>query len=152
MSAQPAFAMYPERAPERSPRERIRVVPGRKTSSADQGVTPQRVLASVLVVFAVLTLVACANLFLSASTVKTSMQAQAISSQIDEARAEGTSLEVTQSLLSNPTRVRQQAEKLGMSAPAEVGSITMTQDIVSTDESGALSLSRSVDLAASAAN
>ncbi len=152
MSAQPAFALYPERAVERTPRERIRVVAGHRTSSADKIATPQRVLASILVVLVVVTFVACINLFLSAATVKTSMQAQAISTQIDEARAEGTSLEVTQSLLSNPTRVRQQAEKLGMSAPAEVGSIVMSQDIVSTDESGALSLSRSVDLAASAAN
>lgn len=151
MSAQPAFATYPERSPERSPRERIRVVPGRRGTSSDTGTTPQRVLLSIVVVLGVLTLVALANLFLSAATVKTSMQTQAISTQISEARAEGTTLEVTQSLLSNPTRVRQQAEKLGMSAPAEVGNIVMSQDIVSTDESGALSLSRSVDLAAASA-
>lgn len=148
MSAQPAYAMYPERAPERSTRERISVVPGSRTASAPKPVTPGLVLKVTMCAMLVLALVGLAYLFLSAATVKTSMQAQALSSQIDDARTEGTSLEVTESLLSNPTRVRQQAEKLGMSAPSEVGTIAMSADIVSTDDSGALSLSKSIDVAA----
>jgi cell division protein FtsL len=149
MSAQPAYMMYPERVQERPTRERISVVPGSRTARAPQAVTPVLVLKIVLPVMIALMLVAVSYLFISAATVKTSMQAQALSSQIDEARSTGTSLEVTESLLSNPTRVRQQAEALGMSAPSEVGSISMAADVVVTDESGSLSLSGSVNVVAS---
>ncbi len=149
MSAQPAYAMYPERVQERPTRERISVVPGGRTSSAPQTVTPGLVLKVVISAMLVFAAIAVANLYISAATVKTSMQAQAISSQIDEARSEGTSLEVTESLLSNPTRVRQQAEALGMSAPVESETITMPADVVVTDEAGSLSLSRSVNVATS---
>ena len=107
-------------------------------------------LKAAIIVMAVLALVGIASLTLSAATVTTSMQSQALSSQIDDARAQGSSLEVTQSLLSNSTRVRMQAEKLGMAAPAEVGTINMPEDVVSTNDDGSLSLSRSVETATNA--
>ena len=108
MSAQPAYSLYPERAVERAPRTRISVVPGQRTRSAAPAstVTPGLVLKAAIIVMAVLALVGIASLTLSAATVTTSMQSQALSSQIDDARAQGSSLEVTQSLLSNSTRVR----------------------------------------------
>ena len=142
MSAQPAYSLYPERAVERAPRTRISVVPGQRTRSAAPAstVTPGLVLKAAII----------ASLTLSAATVTTSMQSQALSSQIDDARAQGSSLEVTQSLLSNSTRVRMQAEKLGMAAPAEVGTINMPEDVVSTNDDGSLSLSRSVETATNA--
>ena len=136
MSAQPAYSLYPQRVPESRPRTRISVVPGqrsRTTSAPASAITP-----------------ALARLGLAAATVTTSMQSQELSSQIDDARATGSSLEVTQSLLSNSSRVRSQAEKLGMAAPAEVGTITMPEDVVSTNDDGSLSLSRSVETAATA--
>lgn len=43
-----------------------------------------------------------------------------------------------------------QAEKLGMAAPAEVGTIDMPEDVVSTNDDGSLSLSRSVETATNA--
>lgn len=152
MSAQPAYSLYPERAVERAPRTRISVVPGQRTRSAAPAstVTPGLVLKAAIIVMAVLALVGIASLTLSAATVTTSMQSQALSGQIDDARAEGSSLEVTQSLLSNSTRVRMQAEKLGMAAPAEVGTINMPEDVVSTNDDGSLSLSRSVEIATNA--
>ncbi len=153
MSAQPAYSLYPQRAPERAPRTRISVVPGQRTRTASapaSTITPALVLKVAVVAFLVLTCVAFARLGLAAATVTTSMQSQELSSQIDDARATGSSLEVTQSLLSNSTRVRQQAEKLGMAAPAEVGTITMLEDVVSTNDDGSLSLSRSVETAANA--
>ena len=152
MSAQPAYSLYPERAVERAPRTRISVVPGQRTRSAAPAstVTPGLGLKAAIIVRAVLALVGIASLTLSAATVTTSMQSQALSSQIDDARAQGSSLEVTQSLLSNSTRVRMQAEKLGMAAPAEVGTINMPEDVVSTNDDGSLSLSRSVETATNA--
>ncbi len=152
MGAQPAYYPYPNRAPERTSRERIRVVPGRQAAkSASDEITPALVMVVALAVFALFAVLSFACLGLHAATVSTSIQSQALSNQIDEARAEGTSLEVAQSLLSNPTRVRQQAEKLGMSAPESVGSIVLAADVVCTDSEGALSLSDSVKSAAAAA-
>ncbi len=148
MSAQPAYYSYPNRAPERISRERIRVVPGRRPAkSTSDEITPGLVMVVALAVFALFAILSFACLGLHAATVSTSIQSQELSNQIDDARAEGTSLEVTQSLLSNPTRVRQQAEKLGMSAPESVGSIVLSADVVCTDSEGALSLSESVKTA-----
>ncbi len=152
MSAQPAYYSYPNRTPERTSRERIRVVPGRRPAkSTSDEITPTLVMGVALAVFALFAILAFACLGLHAATVSTSIQSQELSNQIDDARTEGTSLEVTQSLLSNPTRVRQQAEKLGMSAPESVGSITLSADVVCTDSDGALSLSDSVKTAATVA-
>ncbi len=148
MSAQPAYYSYPNRAPERTSRGRIRVVPGRRPAkSTSDEITPGLVMVVALAVFALFAILSFACLGLHAATVSTSIQSQELSNQIDDARAEGTSLEVTQSLLSNPTRVRQQAEKLGMSAPESVGSIVLSADVVCTDSEGALSLSESVKTA-----
>ena len=44
--------------------------------------------------------------------------------------------------------MKQQAGKLGMAAPETTGVITLDKDVVATDESGALSLSKSVAIAA----
>ena len=153
MSAQPAYSLYPQRVPESRPRTRISVVPGqrsRTTPAPASAITPALVLKVVAVALIVLTCAAFARLGLAAATVTTSMQSQELSSQIDDARDTGSSLEVTQSLLSNSNRVRSQAEKLGMAAPAEVGTITMPEDVVSTNDDGSLSLSRSVETAATA--
>ena len=124
MSAQPAYSLYPERAVERAPRTRISVVPGQRTRTAAPAstVTPGLVLKAAIIVMAVLALVGIASLTLSAATVTTSMQSQALSSQIDDARA----------------------------APAEVGTINMPEDVVSTNDDGSLSLSRSVETATNA--
>lgn len=152
MSAQPAYAAYPERAPQRSPRPRIRVVPGQGTRP-QPSTQPSAVvtLAKVAVIVAILlTCVAFVRVGLTAATVSTAMESQNLSSQIDDARATGASLEVSQSLLSNPSRVRQEAERLGMAAPTEVGTIVMPVDVVQTDDDGALSLSKSVAAAATA--
>lgn len=60
--------------------------------------------------------------------------------------AEGNELEVSQSVLANPSRIKAQATALGMAAPAPEYSeqITLSPDIVATDGAGSLSLSESV--------
>ena len=50
--------------------------------------------------------------------------------------------------LVNWQKVKQQANKLGMAAPETTGVIDLGKDVVATDESGALSLSKSVAIAA----
>ena len=138
MGAAPAYSYYPERAPERAPRERISVVPGRGTRTE----TPT--LPSSVVFLAKV----AAVVLLMSATISTTMQSSELPSQISDARSSGAALEVSQSTLSNPTKVKQQANKLGMAAPETTGVIDLGKDVVATDESGALSLSKSVAIAA----
>lgn len=150
MGAAPAYSYYPERAPERSPRERISVVPGRGTRTQTPTLPSNVVFLAkaAAVVLLVVSLVGFARIGLMSATISTTMQSSQLTSQISDARSSGAALEVSQSTLSNPTKVKQQAGKLGMSSPETVGVIDLAQDVVATDESGALSLSKSVAIAA----
>ena len=150
MGAAPAYSYYPERAPERSPRERISVVPGRGTRTQTPTLPSNVVLLAkaAAVVLLVVSLVGFARIGLMSATISTTMQSSQLTSQISDARSSGAALEVSQRTLSNPTKVKQQAGKLGMAAPETTGVITLDKAVVATDESGALSLSKSVAIAA----
>lgn len=153
MGAAPAYSYFPERAPERierAPRTRISVVPGQgpRTQSPTLPSSLVFLAKAVAVVLVVVSLVAFARIALSSATVATSVQAQELSSQIDEARSSGASLEVSQSLLTNPAYLKQQAAGLGMAAPATIDTIDLGTDVVAYDGAGNLSLSKSVALAA----
>ena len=150
MGAAPAYSYYPERAPERSPRERISVVPGRGTRTQTPTLPSNVVFLAkaAAVVLLVVSFVGFARIGLMSATISTTMQSSQLTSQISDARSSGAALEVSQSTLSNPTKVKQQAGKLGMAAPETTGVITLDKDVVATDESGALSLSKSVAIAA----
>lgn len=150
MGAAPAYSYYPERAPERSPRERISVVPGRGTRTQTPTLPSNVVFLAkaAAVVLLVVSLVGFARIGLMSATISTTMQSSQLTSQISDARSSGAALEVSRSTLSNPTKVKQQAGKLGMAAPETTGVITLDKDVVATDESGALSLSKSVAIAA----
>lgn len=156
MGAAPAYSYYPERAPQRAPqrapRTRISVVPGQGPRTQAPSLPSSVVLlaTAVAVVLVVVSLVAFARITLSSATVATSVQAQELSSQIDDARSSGASLEVSQSLLTNPTYLKQQAAGLGMAAPEAVETIDVGVDVVACDDAGNLSLSKSVALAAGA--
>ena len=152
MGAAPAYSYYPERAPERSPRERISVVPGRGTRTQTPTLPSNVVFLAkaAAVVLLVVSLVGFARIGLMSATISTTMQSSQLTSQISDARSSGAALEVSQSTLSNPTKVKQRAGKLGMAAPETTGVITLDKDVVATDESGALSLSKSVAIAAGA--
>ena len=150
MGAAPAYSYYPERAPGRAPRERISVVPGRGTRTQTPTLPSSVVfLAKVAaVVLLVVSIVGFVRIGLMSATISTTMQSSELTSQISDARSSGAALEVSQSTLSNPTKVKQQANKLGMAAPETTGVIDLGKDVVATDESGALSLSKSVAIAA----
>lgn len=152
MGAAPAYSYYPERAPERSPRERISVVPGRGTRTQTPTLPSNVVFLAkaAAVVLLVVSLVGFARIGLMSATISTTMQSSQLTSQISDARSSGAALEVSQSTLSNPTKVKQQAGKLGMAAPEATGVIELGKDVVATDESGALSLSKSIAIAAGA--
>ncbi|MFQ9179144.1 MAG: cell division protein FtsL [Eggerthella lenta] len=124
MGAAPAYSYYPERAPERSPRERISVVPGRGTRTQTPTLPSNVVFLAkaAAVVLLVVSLVGFARIGLMSATISTTMQSSQLTSQISDARSSGAALEVSQSTLSNPTKVKQQAGKLGMAAPRPRGS------------------------------
>ena len=100
-----------------------------------------RIVAGVLVLVAALCL---ARLALTSATVATAIENQGIESQIDTARTQGSALEIDQSKLSTPTRIKDEAKAMGMAAPASTMMIDLSGDVVVTDQQGNLSLSGSV--------
>ena len=133
MSAVPAYTRAAERVPERYPeRPRISVVPGGKPHV--------ETLSPALVAFA--------RIALTPAAVNVEIESKSYDSLIDTARSEGSSLEVAQSSLSNPSRIKSEATALGMAAPESTSRIVLPEDIVATDGSGNLSLSQSLAAAA----
>ncbi len=100
-----------------------------------------RIAAVVLVLMAALCM---ARLALTSATVATAIENQQISNDIDAARTEGSSLEINQSKLSAPARIKDTATEMGMAAPSRVMMIDLSGDVVVTDQAGNLSLSGSV--------
>lgn len=104
-----------------------------------------KVVLAALVVFALLGVV---RITLSSAAAMTSIESNELSNQIEAARTEGNQLEVAQSTLSNPARIKSQAEAMGMAAPTETVVLDLSGDVVVTDDAGSLSLSGSVAAAA----
>ncbi len=147
---------YPqrERAPEIPERPRVRVVPGtgRRTSVEtvpETAITAAKVLAVVLVLVA---LIGFARIAINTATVTTSMSTQDVTSELATARSGSAALEVQQSTLSNPTRIQSAASDLGMSAAESTETISLSPDIVATNDEGGLALAESIRLASQAAS
>lgn len=100
-----------------------------------------KVVAVLILAF---TLLCVARVSLSSAAVATAMENQEISGQISTARTEGSSLEITQSKLAAPSRVKEAAAGMGMSSPNDVMMIDISGDVVQTDANGDLSLSQSI--------
>lgn len=125
----------------------IAVVPGAGRAAEPAGL-PQHLLtlAKLCAVAAILVaLVAVVRVGLTAAAAATALETKEIVANIDDARAQGSELEVNQSVLSNPTRIRAQAQSLGMAAPTDEFSdqVILPDDVVATDAAGNLSLSES---------
>lgn len=123
------------------------VVPGGGRETSKQTSTNPAIsifAKAIAVVVAVFALIGIVRITLSSATIATAMEANQISSSIEEARAEGSSYEVQQSTLSNPTRIKGEASGLGMSTPDETIFLSMPADIVVKDAAGNLSLSGSM--------
>lgn len=104
-----------------------------------------KVFVTFVVVFAC---VGIGRISLSSMAVAAAIEANQLSNDIYTAREYGNSLEVEQSTLSNPTRIKTEAAKLGMAIPDNTHFITLPEDIVVTDAQGNLSLSGSIAAAA----
>lgn len=137
-----AFPVYePERS--RSAQPDVRVVRGGAAAQPNTSllVEAAKMAAIVLVVIAALCF---ARIALTNATVATMIESDSLSAEISDARSLGTSLEMEQSVLSNTAAINSAAKRLGMAAPAEVGTIALSPDVVATDADGALSFSDTV--------
>lgn len=126
----------------------ISVVPGAGRSTQAEGISTAALslAKACAVVCIVIALVAIARVAISSAAASCALETRSIQSSIEAARAEGNDLEVSQSVLSNPSRIKAQAAALGMAAPTAEFSeqITLAPDVVATDGAGSLSLSESM--------
>lgn len=153
MGAAPAYAYpRPERAWE-DERVRVRVVPGQAPRGATHAAPAAFffVVKTIAVVIALFTVVGIVRVALSSAALTASMDSQDVSADLDAARSYAATLEVGESSLSNPTRIKEAASDLGMGTPVETVTITLPRDVVAVDEAGTLSLSESIRRAAEAA-
>lgn len=137
-----AYSQAP--APSRERRVSIHVVPGRRATTE---LSPQIVFIAkaFMIALAVFALVACVRIGLASATVTTTIQTEEINAQVNDIRSGSASLEVTESTLANPATMKLMATgQLGMSAPAEIATVTLGPDVVAYDEKGNLSLARSL--------
>ena len=144
---QPAYRLdaFPLYEPEQRRRPDVRAVRGGKdTSSSSALVILARCAAVVLVLVAILSF---ARIALTNATVSTLLDSNTLSSEIAQARTDGTSLEMNQTVLTSSTALKSATKRLGMGAPYTVGVIELEPDVVATDEDGTLLLSESVERA-----
>ena len=136
---------YPDFAPERARQRDVRAVRTGERQQNDANaallVTAAKLAAVVLVLVAALSF---ARIALTNAAVTTMIESDAISAQISEARSSGVGLEMEQSVLSSNSALTSAVKRLGMAAPAEVGSIALSPDVVALNANGELSLSDSV--------
>lgn len=151
MSAQPAYRYdyaYRHNA-EPAPSPRIHVVPGngRRPDTVDP--TVLRFLRIALVALIAFTVLGCVRIAFASATVTASMEASAISTEIESARSEGKSLEVKETQLSSTTYLKDYAKKnLNMVEASYTESLVLSADVVAVDEAGNLSLSKSLGVVA----
>lgn len=129
------------------PKPRIDVVPGGRSKEAGNpahalAVNIAKLMVGALCIFAI---VGFARVSLSAATVAEALQEREVTSLLEDARSSISELEVAQSSLSNPTRIKAQAAALGMAPATDVGVLDIKADIVAVDSDGALSLTASMD-------
>ena len=137
-----AFPVY-EPGRDRASQADVRVVRG--GAASQPSVSPLVELAKMAAVVLVVVAVLCfARIALTNATVATMIESDTLSAQISEARSLGTSLEMEQSVLSNTNAINSAAKRLGMAAPAEVGTIALSPDVVAADAEGTLSFSDTV--------
>lgn len=141
--------LYGSSAPSlsRSSQTEFEVIPGRRGASSDVTTLPSSIIGAakaVVVVALVVVMVCCVRVGLSAASITTSIEANRLSTQIENARSYGSDLEVQQSRLSNSTHIRVEAASLGVTPPEKTVAVVLGADVVATDEAGNLSLSGSI--------
>lgn len=130
------------------PRPTVRVIPG---TYAAPSLSPQLRMVINLVVAAVVVLavIGFVRVGLSSATIATVSQTQDLQDQIDSLKTNDASSSVSASTLGNPNNVKQYAQtQLDMTQPEETETVTLSPDTVQFDDSGNLSMAKSLSSAA----
>lgn len=131
-----------------APRPNVRV----RTNPQKQEEASKKTLLTAVMFIIVLAVVAAIfaaiHVVLDSESVSLSVQAQTVSDNLIDARHEGSLLEVEVSTLSNPTRIQEEAQELGMISPDTATVILLGEDVVVTNDQGDLSLAGSLKVVA----
>lgn len=145
---------YSAPEPKRESKRKLGVIPGgahgrstEKSAAHALAVKVAKLTVAAVVIFAG---IGFARITLSAATVAEALEAREITTNLESVRSTINDLEVKQSSLSNPTRIKTAAADLGMASPTTSTVIDISGDIVATDAEGNLSLTDSIEALASA--
>lgn len=119
------------------------VVQGGKSQAKSLWINHAIKLAIYVIAF--VCIVGAINVTLSAATLASTKEASSVTQEIEQARQSGKELEVKLGSLSNPTRIKEEATKLGMVEATETIKIDLSNDIVALDDNGNLSLNKSIE-------
>lgn len=140
---------YTAPEPKREPKRKLGVIPGgaherstEKSAAHELAVKVAKLTVAAVVIFAG---IGFARISLSAATVTEALEAREVTRNLETIRSTINDLEVKQSFLSNPTRIKTAAAELGMASPATSTVIDLSGDIVVTDAEGNLSLTDSIE-------
>lgn len=138
----------PQRRRSSEPRRRpdVRVVPGSRQGAAQQ-VLPQSTVSAFVAVALVMVVIAMGCILrvgFAAGAASNMVSTQITAAQLSEERSASTALEVQSTQLSNPERVKTEASKLGMVAPAQTQTLVLSEDVVAVNQDGSLSLGQSL--------
>ena len=98
----------------------ISVVPGAGRRAQSEGISAAALslAKACAVICIVIALIAMARVAITSAAASCALETRSLQTSIETARAEGNELEVSQSVLANPSRIKAQATALGMAAPA----------------------------------
>lgn len=153
-----AAYVYGSAAPKRAPQptRRIDVVSGgargRAVEESPSHAFAIKVAKATVALVAVFAIIGFGRVTLNAATVAEALEGRQVSTQLEDARSAISELEVQQSSLSNPTRIKAEAAALGMVSPETTHVIDLSDDVVVTDEGGNLLLSESIESVAAIAS
>ena len=149
-SAARAYQSYGYESVYAPARSRVHVTPGKRQGRQQESVSFVVVAVAVAAFFVVAALFAAAHVWLDSASVSLSMQSQTVHTELSAIRHEGSLLEVEVSALSNPTRIQEAANAMGMISPANATIVKLGEDVVVTNAAGNLSLAGSAKVIANA--
>lgn len=85
---------------------------------------------------------------LASATINSALEARQINKNMEDVRSSINDKQVEQSSLSNPVRIKNEAESLGMSSPATIQVLDLTGDVVQKEKNGDLSLTGTINAVA----
>ncbi len=123
-SAAPAYERQPFGA---AAQPRISTIPGSGKDAALSS-TLIGIAKAVAIVFVALALLGIVRITLNSATVTSAIEARELTTQIEALRSESSTLEVTQTALTQPEHLKEAAKSLGMVEPLSVTYLAFGED------------------------